>query len=195
MEQAFTAAVVQAAPVPFDTPAMLSKLAGLTRDAAGQGASLVVFPQAVVGGYPRGLTFGADLGSRSPERREEFRRYHASATDIPGPESARLDRIARDNGVHLVVGVIEREGGTRDCQALTYGPEAGLPYKHRKLMPAALVALAALWLFRSLQGSDPRATPVLLALFILFLGYSGLGISIWPISSRQTSPSARPPRC
>ena len=61
------AAVVQAAPVLFDTPKTLSKLAELARDAAGRGAELVVFPEAFVGGYPKGLDFGARLGTRSPE--------------------------------------------------------------------------------------------------------------------------------
>lgn len=43
-----------------------------------------------------------------------------------------------------------------------------------------LVGLTALLLIRSLRGGDPGATPFLLVLFLLFLGYSGLGISIWP---------------
>lgn len=141
MEQVFTAGVIQAAPVLFDTPATMAKLAGLTRDAAGQGANLVVFPEAFVGGYPKGLTFGAHLGSRSPEGREEFRCYHASAIDVPGPEAARLGQIARDSGVHLVVGVIERDGGTLYCSVLTYAPDGRLLYKHRKLMPTALERL------------------------------------------------------
>lgn len=43
-----------------------------------------------------------------------------------------------------------------------------------------LVGLTSLWLFQTLRRDSPHATPFLLALFILFLGYSGLGISIWP---------------
>lgn len=43
-----------------------------------------------------------------------------------------------------------------------------------------LVGLTALLLIRALRGGDPGATPFLLVLFLLFLGYSGLGISIWP---------------
>jgi len=135
------AAVVQAAPKLFDTPRTLEKLAELTRDAAGRGASLVVFPEAFVGGYPKGLDFGARLGSRSPEGREEFRRYHDSAIDLPGSEAARIGEAARENGVHLVVGVIERDGGTLYCSTLTYAPSGKLLYKHRKLMPTALERL------------------------------------------------------
>lgn len=135
------AAVVQAAPVLFNTSKTVAKLAELTREAAGRGAELVVFPEAFVGGYPKGLDFGARLGLRSPEGREEFRRYFESAIDIPGPEASRIGEIARDNGVHLVVGIIERDGGTLYCSTLTYSPAGKLLYKHRKLMPTALERL------------------------------------------------------
>lgn len=135
------AAVVQAAPVLFDTPKTLEKFAQLTAEAADKGANLVVFPEAFVGGYPKGLDFGARLGSRTPEGRDDFRRYYESAIDLPGPEALRLGEAARENGVHLVVGVIERDGGTLYCSALTYAPSGELLYKHRKLMPTALERL------------------------------------------------------
>jgi nitrilase len=141
MSKTFKAAVVQAGPVLFDTPKTMVKLASLARDAADKGADIVVFPEAFVGGYPKGIDFGARLGMRSPEGREDFRRYYGSAIDLPGPEATRLGEIARDNGVHLVVGVIERNGGTLYCTALTYGPNGRLLGKHRKLMPTALERL------------------------------------------------------
>ncbi|MBY0559614.1 carbon-nitrogen hydrolase family protein [Hyphomicrobium sp.] len=141
MSTIIKAAVVQAAPVLFDTPKTLSKLANLTREAAGKGAELVVFPEAFVGGYPKGLDFGARLGMRSLEGREDFRRYHESAIDLPGPEAARLGEIARDNRIHLVVGIIERDGGTLYCTAVTYAPSGELISRHRKLMPTALERL------------------------------------------------------
>lgn len=141
MSTTIKAAVVQAAPILFDTPKTLSKLADLARDAAQQGADLVVFPEAFVGGYPKGLDFGARLGMRSPEGREEFRRYHESAIELSGPEALRLGEIARDNKIHLVVGVIERDGGTLYCTAVTYAPSGKLISKHRKLMPTALERL------------------------------------------------------
>jgi nitrilase len=135
------AAVVQAAPVMFDTEKTLAKLADLTREAATRGADIVVFPEAFVGGYPKGLDFGARLGSRSPEGREDFRRYYESAIAVPGPQSALLAATARDNGVHLVVGVIERGGATLYCTALMYGPDGRLLGKRRKVMPTAMERL------------------------------------------------------
>ena len=131
-------AVVQAAPVLFDTPRSLQKLADLTADAARTGAELVVFPEAFVGGYPKGLDFGVSLGVRTPEGRDEFRRYFESAVEIPGPAIDFIGRVARDHRLHLVVGLIERDGGTLYCTALTFGPDGSLLGKHRKLVPTAL---------------------------------------------------------
>ena len=105
-------AVVQAAPVAFDCERTLERAARLVAEAAAAGARLVVFPEAFVSGYPKGADFGARVGSRTPEGREWFRRYFASAIDVPGPATERLGEIAREHGIFLVIGVIERSGGT-----------------------------------------------------------------------------------
>jgi nitrilase len=135
------AAVVQAAPVVFDTPRTLAKLIDLIRDAAAQRADIVVFPEAFVGSYPKGLDFGARLGLRSTEGREDFGRYYDGAIAVPGPETLQIGEAVRNNRVHLVVGVIERDGGTLYCTALMFGPDGTLLGKHRKLMPTALERL------------------------------------------------------
>ena len=135
--QIVRAAVVQAASVAFDRERTLEKAADLAADAARRGAQLVVFPEAFVSGYPRGSTFGAVVGARTAEGREEFRRYWASAVDVPGPAVDALGAIARENGVYLVMGVIEREGGTLYCTVLFFAPTGRYLGKHRKLMPTA----------------------------------------------------------
>jgi nitrilase len=135
------AAVVQAAPVVFDTPRTLAKLIALTGQAAAQGADIIVFPEAFVGGYPKGLDFGARLGMRSFEGREDFRRYCYGAISVPGPETLEIGDAARRNSVHLVVDAIERDGGTLYCTALMFAPDGRLLGKHRKLMPTALERL------------------------------------------------------
>src|SRR4051812_34104265 len=119
-------AVVQAAPVLFDARRSLQKLADLTADAAREGAALVVFPEAFVSGYPKGHDFGVSVGMRSPEGRDEFRRLFESAIDVPGEATGAIGKVARDNGVHLVVGVVERDGGTLYCTALIFGPDGTL---------------------------------------------------------------------
>src|SRR6202171_5054420 len=96
----FKAAVVQAAPVVFDRERTLKKVQALVAEAARQGARLVVFPEAFVSAYPRGLDFGAVVGSRSDEGREDFRRYWESSVDVPGPAMDALSRTAKSHSTY-----------------------------------------------------------------------------------------------
>jgi nitrilase len=132
-----TVAVVQAASVAFDCKRSLAKALDLIRDASKKGAKLVLFPEAFLSGYPRGLDFGAVIGSRSQAGREDFRRYWESAVDVPGPEVAMLSKAARSNRVFLVMGVVERDRGTLYCSVLFFGPDGTFLAKHRKVMPTA----------------------------------------------------------
>jgi hypothetical protein len=84
------ASVVQASSIFYNTPATLDKVERLVAEAADLGSQLVVFPEAFVGGYPRGNSFGAVVGSRSAKGREDYRKYHASAIDVPGLPSCIL---------------------------------------------------------------------------------------------------------
>jgi len=128
-------AVVQAAPVAFDTGATLAKVDARTREAAARGAKLVLFPEAFIGGYPRGMDFGATVGNRSAQGRDQYREYWENAIDVPGSAVTRLGEIAAAHAVYLVIGVIEREGGTLYCTVLFFDPQGGFLGKHRKLMP------------------------------------------------------------
>ena len=56
----------------------------------------------------------------------------------PEPATEFIGTVARDHAVHLVVGVVERDGGTLYCTALIFGPDGTLLGKHRKLMPTAM---------------------------------------------------------
>jgi nitrilase len=131
----FNAAVVQASPVVFDRERTIDKVGDLAADAARQGAKLVVFPEAFVSAYPRDLDFGAVVGSRTEDGREDFRRYWESSVDVPGPAVDRLGDVARTNDIYLVIGVIERDGGTLYCTVLYFAPDGAFLGKHRKLMP------------------------------------------------------------
>ncbi|WP_417451079.1 carbon-nitrogen hydrolase family protein [Kordiimonas sp.] len=131
-------AVVQAGTPLFDKKKTFEKLADLVGDAARRGAKLVVLPEAFVGGYPKGLDFGVHLGSRSAEGRDMFKRYAEQAITVPGPDADAIGKIVAASGVFLVVGVVERDGGTLYCSSLYYAPSGALIGKHRKLMPTAL---------------------------------------------------------
>ena len=129
-------AVVQAASVVFDLTATLAKVRKLAGEAAAAGARLVLFPEAFVSGYPRGISFGTVVGNRTKEGRDHFRMYFESSIDVPGRAVTELASLASELGIHLVIGVIEREGGTLYCTVLFFSPEGYLG-KHRKVMPTA----------------------------------------------------------
>lgn len=131
-------AVVQAGAVPFDTAACVEKAAKLAAQAAAKGAQVIVFPEAFIPGYPKGLNYGLVVGARDPVGREEFRMYLDAAIEVPGPHTERLGEAAAAAGAYVVIGVIERQLGTCYCTVLFFGPDGRLLGKHRKLMPTAL---------------------------------------------------------
>lgn len=131
-------AVVQAGAVPFDCNACVDKAVRLIEESAATGAKVIVFPEAFITGYPKGLDYGLVVGARDPAGREEFRLYLDSAIDVPGLQTRRLGQVAAAHGCYVVMGVIEREGGTCYCTVLFFAPDGTLLGKHRKLMPTAL---------------------------------------------------------
>lgn len=135
----FTAAVVQASPILFDLEKTLEKIALLVQEAAGKGAQLILFPEAFISAYPRGLSFGTVVGSRSEEGRDTWLRFWNSAIEVPGPAVERLGRMAKEASAFLVIGVNEKDtvSGTLYCSMLYFGPDGSYLGKHRKLKPTA----------------------------------------------------------
>ena len=137
----FRVAVVQAGALPFESKRSVEKACSLAAKAAEQGARPVVFPEAFVSVYPKGLDFGARVGMRSSEGRDDFRRYWESAINVPGPVTDTLAASARNNNIYLVIGVIERDIGTLYCTVLFFASDGRLLGKHRKLIPTAMERL------------------------------------------------------
>ncbi len=125
----------------FDLDRTLEKLQDLSADAARKSADIAVFPEAFVSAYPKGLDFGARIGTRSQQGREDFQRYFESAIEVPGPATEVIGKAAKAASMHLVVGVVERASGTLYCTALMFGRDGNLLGKHRKLMPTAMERL------------------------------------------------------
>lgn len=131
-------AVVQAGSVPFDAEACVDKAVRLIAEAAARGAKVILFPEAFIVGYPKGLNYGLVVGARDAAGREEFRLYLDAAIEVPGPQTLRLGEAAAAHACYVVIGVIERELGTCYCTVLFFAPDGCLLGKHRKLMPTAL---------------------------------------------------------
>lgn len=139
MKSIVNVAAVQAAPVLFDKAATIEKIASLTAQAKQQNAEVVLFPEAFVPAYPRGLSFGMVVGSRNEAGRELWIRYWDNALVVPSKEIDQLAKIAKQNQVYLSVGIIEKDGefggGTLYCTQLYFSPDGQLLGKHRKLKP------------------------------------------------------------
>jgi nitrilase len=123
----------------FNRRETLEKTCRLIGEAAGLGAQLIVFPEAFVPGYPRGLSFGTVIGSRSSPGRRTWERYWSNALEVPSAETDKIGESARDASAYVAVGVVEREsassGSTLYCTVLYFGPDGRLLGKHRKLKP------------------------------------------------------------
>ena len=132
-------AVVQVGSIVMNKEKCIDKAIAYIQEAGANGANIIVFPEAFIPAYPRGLSFGAVVGSRSSEGRNQFLRYAKNAITVPGPETEQLGEAVKKVGAYTVIGVIERDdyssGGTLYCTAIFFGPDGTLLGKHRKLKP------------------------------------------------------------
>lgn len=139
MKQTFKIAAVQAASVFLDLNASIEKACRLIKEAAAEGAQLIVFPEAFIPGYPLWVWF-IPPGKTHPLR-ALYSQLHANSISIPGPEVSRLARTAGENDVTVAIGVNERNSEASDStlyNTLLYlGPAGEIIGKHRKMIPTA----------------------------------------------------------
>ncbi|SCU87787.1 LADA_0E06150g1_1 [Lachancea dasiensis] len=134
-------AALQVGSSPDGTEATLRNILSYEAEIIRSGASLVVIPEATLGGYPKGSNFDTYLGYRLQSGKEEFRRYFQQAIEVGSgdtyPEVAQLCKLSKNTGASIVCGCIERDRTTLYCSMLYIDPIQGLVGKHRKLMPTA----------------------------------------------------------
>ena len=142
--------VVQAGSDPFDTPSTIEKFGSLLSQSKAADSELAVFPEAFIGGYPKGVDFGARVGSREADGRDLYRRYWNNAIELGSAEYDAISELVAANGIAVVVGVIERKGATLYCSTFGFERDGSLLGVHRKLMPTAMERL--IWGFG--DGAD-----------------------------------------
>ena len=138
MDAPVKVACVQAEPVILDREATVDKLVGLAGEAAGQGASLLVFPEAFIPVYPSSTWAKAFAGWADQRAKDAFARIAAEAVAVPGEAADRIGEAAREHGVWIVTGVTEidpERPGTLYNTLLYHGPDGRLALRHRKLVP------------------------------------------------------------
>ncbi len=143
---------------PAGTAATLEKLIARTKELKERRLQLLVMPEALLGGYPKGADFGTRVGYRTMAGREAFRKYWAQAIDIPGHETAALGELARNAGTALVVGAVERKGASLYCVALMIDKTGELAAVHRKIVPTAMERI--IWAQGDLDGPLTMETDV-----------------------------------
>lgn len=130
-----TVSVLQIGSVPSGTQETLEKILSYEAEIKRSGADIVVMPEAILGGYPKGESFGTQLGFRLESGRDTYQKYYDAAIDLSGTEVRTLSEMSKRLNANLVLGVIERAGATLYCTAIFIDPSDGLTHKHRKLMP------------------------------------------------------------
>ena len=128
-------AALQIGPDPKGKSATVQNILSFEQQIKESKANLVVLPEAVLGGYPKGEGFGTRLGYRTQEGRDAFKEYFNNSIEMDGPELAQLAGLSTRTGATLVIGIIERAGSSLFCTAVFIEPNQGIVGKHRKLMP------------------------------------------------------------
>ena len=137
LPQSVRVAVCQLAPILFDKASTVQKTIEAIDEAARHGAELVVFPESFIPAYPRGLSFGYVVGSRSMEGRYDWKRYYDNSMIVPSPDTDLIGSAAAKAHVYVSIGVTERDAtsATLYCTNLFFGLDGTLLGKHRKLKP------------------------------------------------------------
>src|SRR5688500_11629377 len=128
-------AAIQATPEILDADGSVAKAARLLGEAADAGAELAVLPECFISLYPSNAWAKASASFGGSD--ELWERMWLSSVDVPGPLVDDLVAACAARGIHVVIGLNERESerpGTLYNTMLLLGPE-GLLHKHRKLMP------------------------------------------------------------
>jgi len=100
--------------------ASLAAMEAEAAQAAGEGAGLVLFPEAALTGMVNNDDPAHDLPLGTP---------------IPGPATDRLAAIARRHGLWLATGLPELEGRCLYDSAVLTGPDGGIALHYRRVQP------------------------------------------------------------
>lgn len=197
-------AAIQATPVYFDREASTAKACRLIAEAGAQGAVLAGFGETWLPGYP-GFAWRPQS---TPGWWDAAEAYLDQAIAIPGPETDRLCKAAREAGTDVVIGVVELDTqtqGTVYATLLFIGREGVILGRHRKLRPTAYERVA--WGQGDAQGLVVHQRPygrisglncwehnMMLPGFALVAGGTQIHVGAWPGRELAAAPDAPNPQ-
>jgi len=129
--------VVQASPSLFKRDQTLEIVERWIRKASDEKCQLVLFPEAFIPGYPRGLSFGSTVGKRTEEGKKQWQDYWENSIEVPGKYTEQLGDLAREHKIFLSIGVSEKDlvSKTLYCTLLYINASGKFLGKHRKIKP------------------------------------------------------------
>jgi nitrilase len=132
-------AAAQARPYWLDPSATTKKVIAWLGKAAAQQVELVAFPETFLSGYPSWLEHTGGARFDDAMQKRAYAAYLDAAVEVTGPEIRLVTEAARDLGIFVYLGTIERDvtvgRGTVFCTLVAIDPRAGVVSAHRKLMP------------------------------------------------------------
>lgn len=142
--QKLKVAAAQATPAYLKGDECVEKACHFIERAAREGVRLVVFPEVFVPGYPDWVWV---VPNTAPILNDLYRRLLDNAVTVPGEATAKLCEAAKQNKVHVVIGVHERNTEASDASlynSLLFISDRGeIVSRRRKLMPTGAERL--LW--------------------------------------------------
>ena len=129
----FKAAACHTAPIFLDSARTIDKATSLIEEAAGNGASLIAFPESFVPGFPIWAALRAPILNH-----DFFFALAREAIRLDGPEIGRIRAAARRHGVHVSLGFTEGTDASVGClwnSNVLIGPDGAVLNLHRKLVP------------------------------------------------------------
>ncbi|RMH16048.1 MAG: carbon-nitrogen hydrolase family protein [Gammaproteobacteria bacterium] len=138
MNQAIKVAIVQESPVFLDKTRTLDRAVEMVKKAAAQHASLVVFPEAYISGYPAWIWRLRPGGDWNLSESLHRRLLH-NAVNLEKGDLDPLYQVARKHKVTIVCGMNEQDSkGSRSTlynSVVVIGENGQILNHHRKLMP------------------------------------------------------------
>jgi nitrilase len=130
MANTIKVAAAQIRPVLFSLEGSVQRVLSAMEEAAGQGVELIVFPETFLPYYPYfSFVEPAVLMGRS------HLALYEQAVSVPGPVTEQIGAAARQYGMHILLGVNERDGGSLYNTQLLIDADGVIVLRRRKITP------------------------------------------------------------